>query len=405
MESKSLNQGFASPAGLLTLTAASGILAGFVEVFLLGIQKFGFGHAILLGPRVVWMAAAADLLLFVTVGLLMVGLLRFRPKLISPRLALTVFVFLSLAGWLLIFPRIKWYASLILAAGLAVRIGQLLRPRLKPSRVKFTAKLAMAVLILLTISCEGWLNWQERQSIADLPAPPANAPNVLLLVMDTVGAQNLSLYGYQRATTPNLEALAKRGAVFETAISTAPWTAPSHAGMFTGHFPHDCSTDWDKPLDRHYPTLAETLRGFGYATGGVVANTLICGYESGLNRGFTHYDDYSLSSSELLVSSSLIRATVHSAPLRRLTGYQQIITRKSAKEINAGFLNWLDVLPKTEGKKARPFFAFLNYFDTHEPYLPPAPFDKKFGQGPATHYRARHELRRSFRYDREKMTE
>jgi arylsulfatase A-like enzyme len=57
----------------------------------------------------------------------------------------------------------------------------------------------------------------EREALAKLPPAPPNAPNVLLIVLDTVRAQNLSVYGYARATTPQLEQLAKTGVVFERA--------------------------------------------------------------------------------------------------------------------------------------------------------------------------------------------
>ncbi|MDX2044206.1 MAG: sulfatase-like hydrolase/transferase [Acidobacteriota bacterium] len=401
MKTNLLRQKFTSLIELLTLAAVSGLLAGFIEVILLGARKFMFGHAILLGARIVWMTAAANLLLFVGAGIVLATLMRFWPKLQSPRTSLAMFAFLALTGWLLLFPKIQWYASLVLATGLAVQIGQKLAKRLQPATIKLAAKLATSILILLALGCEGWLHWSEQRALAALPLPKSNAPNVLLLVMDTVGARNLSLYGYHRPTTPKLTAFAKRGAMFEAAISTAPWTAPSHAGMFTGHYPHEVSSDWEKPLDRRLPTLAETLREFGYATAGIVANTLVCGYESGLNRGFDHYDDYSPSASEFIVSSSLLRSAIHSAPLRRAIGNQEIVTRKSAAQINQSFLDWLDESPGQE----RPFFAFLNYFDAHEPYLPPAPFDTKFGATVATHYRARHDLRRSFRYNRERMTE
>ena len=63
----------------------------------------------------------------------------------------------------------------------------------------------------------------------------------MLIVLDTVRAKSLSLYGYSRATTPNLDRLAARGVVFERALSTAPWTLPSHGSMFTGRFPHELS--------------------------------------------------------------------------------------------------------------------------------------------------------------------
>ena len=133
--------------------------------------------------------------------------------------------------------------------------------------------------------------------MANLPQADSGTPNVLLIVMDTVSAQHMSLYGYPRDTTPNLARLARKGVRFQHARSTAPWTLPSHASMFTGRWPHDLSVGYGQPLDASAPTLAESLRDRGYATGGFVANTLYCSAETGLNRGFIHYEDHELTPS------------------------------------------------------------------------------------------------------------
>ncbi len=389
------------PAGLLLLAAFFGLFTGLIEGPLLGVQKLLSARSLLLGPRVIWMAPVADLLLFVAVGLLLLVLSRRWRRARSAHVAMTVFGFMTSLSWLLIFPRIQWYASSLLAIGVAAQCGQLFARRLKLSYslILRATKIAAAVTLVLIIGVEGRAWRHERRAVENLPPAAADAPNVLLIVMDTVRAQSMSLYEYERETTPHLERFAKRGAVFERAISTAPWTTPSHAGMFTGHYPSECSTDWDKPLDRRYPTLAEAMRARGYVTAGFVANAFGCGYETGLDRGFIHYDDYSVSFGELLLGSSLIRAIVHSDPLRRLLGNHQVVTRKTAAEINSDFLAWL------QRQDSRPFFAFLNYLDAHEPYLPPPPFDRKFGTASHTdQYLARHDLRISYRYGRDKLS-
>ena len=74
--------------------------------------------------------------------------------------------------------------------------------------------------------------------------------------------------------------------------ATSSWTLPSHASMFTGRWPHELSAGWFTPLDGTYPTLAEFLGSRGYATAGFVANYWYCASDSGLNRGFTAYQDY-----------------------------------------------------------------------------------------------------------------
>jgi arylsulfatase A-like enzyme len=388
-------------AGVFLLATLFGLLTGLIEGPLLGVQKLVSARALYLGPRVIWMAPIADLLLFAAIGLLLLLLSWRWNHWRSSRVMLTVFCFLAALSWLLIFPRIQWYASVMLAIGIAVQAGRFLATRLRPPHLFLNRaiELAAAITIALIIIVEGRSWWTERQALSTLPPAAEGAPNVVLIVMDTVRAQSMSLYGYSRETTPQLARFAERGVQFDWAISTAPWTTPSHAGLFTGHYPFECSTDWDKPLDRHYPTLAEVLGGHGYATAGFVANTFGCGYETGLDRGFAHYEDYPITPGELLISSSLIRTVVHSDPLRHWLGNHQVVTRKSAAEINRDFLAW------QQRQTSHPFFAFLNYLDAHEPYLPPPPFDQKFGTSlHVDQYQARHDLRISFRYGRDRLS-
>ncbi len=128
---------------------------------------------------------------------------------------------------------------------------------------------------------------------------------MLLIVLDTVRADHLSLYGYGRATTPHLDRFARAGVRFDAARSTAPWTLPSHASMFTGRWPHELAVERHGILGTEFPTLAGFLRDRGYATAGVVANQFFCGHDSGLARGFDVYRDYSVTPGEVLRASTL----------------------------------------------------------------------------------------------------
>ena len=82
-----------------------------------------------------------------------------------------------------------------------------------------------------------------------------------------------------------------KGVVFDGAHSTAPWTLPSHASMFTGRYASETGADWTSPMDTTPPTLAEAFRDAGYATAGFVANIAYTGYHTGLGRGFIRYED------------------------------------------------------------------------------------------------------------------
>ena len=216
--------------------------------------------------------------------------------------------------------------------------------------------------------------------MAGLPAPPLNAHNVLLVVWDTVRASNLSLYGHPRNTTPNLARSAQKGVRYNLALAPAPWTFPSHSSFFTGHWPFQLISQWKYTLDAPVPTLAEHLSSQGYLTAGFSANTLNCTYESRLDRGFTHFEDYPLSprsfltrtvAGSWLVENIIVRGDYYESKWIRYT-----IPRR-ATSITASFLQWLD-----HRQRDRPFFAYLNYFDAHEPYIPPPGYAGRFGITP-----------------------
>jgi arylsulfatase A-like enzyme len=93
-----------------------------------------------------------------------------------------------------------------------------------------------------------------REAARSLPSP--DSPNVLLIVLDTVRADHLSVYGYARPTTLNLEILAHGGIRFDQARAAAPWTLASHATLFTGRWPHELGSRWMHPMRGDVPTLS-----------------------------------------------------------------------------------------------------------------------------------------------------
>jgi arylsulfatase A-like enzyme len=246
-----------------------------------------------------------------------------------------------------------------------VQAGRLLSARARglDRLVRRSLPVPLVLLAATVAVCYGRGAWTTSR-----PAPPSGARNVLLVVLDTVRADRLSLYGYSRDTSPNLARLAARGVRFDRALATSPWTAPSHASMFTGRWASDLSVGWSRPLDAACPTLAGYLGGLGYDTAGFVANTTYCSYETGLDRGFARYEDYDVSPRAVVFCSAVVQRTltfVQKHP--RLEGDGSSGFRKSAGRINADFLGWLS----RRGPGARPFFAFLNYYDVHHPYLRP----------------------------------
>src|SRR6185295_19295341 len=119
------------------------------------------------------------------------------------------------------------------------------------------------------------------------PPKPATRPNVVLLVMDTTRGDRCGFDGYARPTTPRLDAFAKDAVVFTDAWAPAPWTAPSHASLFTGLRPeHHGVMDGVRPfLAEDATTLAERFRAAGWRTGCFTNNDYIS-KDYGLSQGF-----------------------------------------------------------------------------------------------------------------------
>ena len=177
----------------------------------------------------------------------------------------------------------------------------------------------------------------------------SSRPSVVLIVLDTVRADRLSCYGYERPTTPRIDELAARGIRFANASSTSSWTIPAHASLFTGRYAieHGATQEHTR-LGPSFPTLAEILAGYGYATCAASANPLVSRV-TGLERGFEHFE-----------------GTWRSA-------------RETARPDREAHPNLLAVRRFLERREAeRPFFLFVNFMDAHSPYLPREPHRSRF---------------------------
>jgi hypothetical protein len=285
------------PVDMLILAAWCGLAAGELEVAVQIARRAvsSTERLYLMTRHFVWLVPLINLLLFLGFGLLLAlatGLWPKRGGWCGGRLiiALAVFPSLMVGG-----KGIYLEAWLLVALGFAVRVVPLLERHLAAAR-RWGVR-TVPVLLGLALLSAGWIygadrvkRWRE----SGRPLPASGSPNVLLIVLDTVRTDHLSLYGYPRPTTPNLDRPAQRGVRFDKARAAAPWTLASHANMFTGRWPHELGVQWSCPLRDDVPTLAEYLGSLGYATAGFAGNTFYCSYDSGLTRGFTHYEDYVL---------------------------------------------------------------------------------------------------------------
>jgi arylsulfatase A-like enzyme len=372
---------------LLALSAWCGLVSGLLEVGALVLRKEAFDPNQLywLSRHFVWLIPVTNLGFFLALGVLLglVARLWRRPgNWLATRLlcALTV-----LPAALVGFPEIYDWAWLLVSLGIAMRLVAILERR--GSGVRRLVRLSFPVLagLLGLLAASIWVGdrakgWRE----ASRPAPAPGSPNVLLIVLDTVAADHLGLYGYDRPTSRSIDELARRGIRFHAAQAAASWTLPSHSVMFTGRWPHELSAGWYTPLDARHPTLAEFLGSRGYATAAFVANQWYCGWDSGLGRGFTTYRDYVFPHLTAFGMSALVKRSVERlvslvdflggpmgipVPGTSVRYFVELFraNRIEAWMVDDLFLDWLSSR-RAAGSSARPFFAFLNYADAHAPY-------------------------------------
>lgn len=182
---------------------------------------------------------------------------------------------------------------------------------------------------------------------------PTARRNVLLITVDTLRVDFIHAYGFEPANTPNIDALAERGVLFENAIAAATLTAPAHASIMTSRYvrEHSIGTLNGETRLEGGQTLAELFQGAGYETAAFVGN-IVLRRRSGLDRGFETYDD------------ELVEGEVN-----RRAYFERV-----ARETVAKALGWL------EKRGERPFFLWVHLQDPHGPYTPPEAFLGKVGQ-------------------------
>ncbi len=382
--------GAVHPCGLadvLVLSVWCGLAAGELEVA----TRFTYRslssteRLFLMTRHFVWLVPLINMGLFLALAVLLALARRFWPRQVAwliPRLivALAIFPVLTVAG-----RSIYLEAWLLVALGIAFRVAPVLQRHWTRSRRWLV--MSVPVLLGLVLLQAGWIlggeQFKQRREDAR-PLPPDGSPNVLLVVLDTVRADHLGLYGYRRPTSPNLDRLARNAASASTGLEQRPRGLSRPTPVCSpGRWPHELAIKWSWPLRDEVPTLAEYLASLGYATAGFAGNTFYCSYDSGLDRGFTYYRDHVVDALNAARTVRLIDETLKAAgqigrllPIRAWTLMKLTQgERKDAGVVNGEFLDWLS----RRQEPRRPFFAFLNYVDAHSPYLLPPGASYRFG--------------------------
>ncbi len=420
---------------VLILACWLGLATGLLEVAVNVLRRHvpGSDGFYRMSRHFVWVLPLADWVLFLGLGVFLALATHCWPTRGGWASTWLLYALALLPLLAVAFPFLYPSVLVLLAMGAGLQLtrftSRATRGFLSFVRLSLPALVCVALLLPVLVRGQEFLKVQSESS-RPLPAP--GSPNILLIILDTVRADHTSLNGYGRPTTPHLQRLGQRGVRFQRARATSPWTLPSHASMFTGRWPHELHADWQTPLDGKYPTLAEFLGTHGYLTAGFVGNMSYCLWDSGLARGFTHYEDYLITYRRLrmvklldlahkvliglraLLTDQVSRYRAHllkrpasegfnganqDQKTRKLPGETKDVGKpldrwpnepsippshrkdKNAAMINRQFLDWLTRI----GVSRRPFFAFLNYMDAHEPYLPSGPENWRFGIPPRSH--------------------
>ena len=236
----------------------------------------------------------------------------------------------------------------------------------------------------------------------------SSRPNVVLIILDTLRADRMSCYGYERETTPFIDAFAEEATLFERAVVPGQWTIPSHASLFTGEYPTThMTTQIHDTLGDGLVTIAELLHDAGYKTIGFCNNPLLGVVDNDLDRGFEEFYNYGgavpnypdISQSRPKILGRLLERYTRvmrriTAPLQDLFARNELLlriamhplivplwqnsinfkgnTKRSLRDV-VGYLR-----AHRGSADTRPLFTFVNLMETHLPYRPPARFIQKF---------------------------
>jgi arylsulfatase A-like enzyme len=270
-------------------------------------------------------------------------------------------------------------AGLLLSGSLAPPSSSRLRGR------RLAGVLAMAGVLNLAAFATSRLCGSAPPSFPPLQSDEGGDTrrNLVLIVLDTVRRDHLSLYGYTRRTSPHLDRFAQRALTCTDVHATSSYTLASHASLFTGKLPgeHEArQVPWDVevrsdtaprdyPLARREETLAEVLRSRGYLTMAAVANVVYLRPWTGLDQGFQYYDcrpgpEYGYAPLILPFSVRFLPDLYNDIELRELRSARDI-TREAVRLIR-------------RAGDEHPFFLFVNYMDAHWPYRSPRRVRRRF---------------------------
>jgi len=275
------------------------------------------------------------------------------------------------------------YAALF---GVAVVLGLIaLVISLRISPRKGTAFFTVVLILFLASAGAGF--WPEGKADTEV-AKKSNKKhrnNVLFILVDTLRADHLGCYGYDRPVSPAIDRFAEEGIRFSRCIAASSWTRPSTASILTGMFPASHAQHFLFSVIPNGTTMIPDAMGqYGYRTAFVCSNPVV-GRSDGFAQDVDFYKgcDTKLGTSLSWFLTVIDKTVVNRIGLKEPVAFALFKTVRDAWEnperekldagwLNEKFLTWLDRAPKA------PFFAYLHYTDPHTPYDPPASYTEMF---------------------------
>ena len=177
--------------------------------------------------------------------------------------------------------------------------------------------------------------------------------NVLLIGVDTLRADHVECYGSKDVRTPHMNRLAKDGVLFRNAVVQVPLTLPSFCSIMTGTYPmyHGVRDFSYGSLRQDKTTLAELLKGRGYATGAFIG-AFVLDARFGLDQGFDHYDGR--------------------FNLKKYEGVDPGTIQRRGDGVASRAIEWIGQ------NRDQQFFAWIHLYDPHHPYTPPEPYRSRY---------------------------
>jgi arylsulfatase len=244
---------------------------------------------------------------------------------------------------------------------------------------RMPARLLLALGGVALVAVSFWIVWPRLEPRASTGggADPGR-PHIVFVLVDTLRADHLGLYGYSRATSPFLDEIATQSLVFDSAYSTSNWTRPAVASIFTSTMPsrHGAVVHHRAPA-AELPLLAAELQRTGYRTGFFTAGVNVEASD-GYDHGVDHF--YSAHQRNLLELTAMGRNWL--LPLRRRWRGARSKADDAVLQVRPTDLVERALAWQSEQPTNRPLFLYVHFHGPHTPYAPPAPFDRAFGDRP-----------------------